>query len=159
MGRALIGLVLAGILATCQVGFTPSAVYRDGESQDNLPIIDYHSVPMVGSPDAPYVVTLLFDYQCPHCQKIHFMLDEVIRRYAGKLAFALCPAPLNTQCNPYIPRDVDAFKNSCELAKIGLAVWVAKREEFPAFENWMFTFESGDSWRPRSLDNYHGKSD
>jgi len=158
MGLALSGLVLAGILAAFQVSLTPSAVYSDGESQDNLPAIDYHAVPMVGSPDAPYVVTLLFNYQCSHCQKIHFMLDEAIRRYAGKLAFALCPAPLNTQCNPYIPRDVDEFKNSCELARIGLAIWVASREAFPAFENWMFTFESGDSWRPRSLETARAKA-
>jgi len=158
MGRVLIGLVLSGILAVSQAGFTPSAVYSSGESHDNLPSIDYHSAPMVGSPDAPYVVTLLFDYQCSHCQKIHFMLDEVIRRYNGKLAFALCPAPLNTQCNPYITRDVDEFKNSCELAKISLAVWLADREVFPAFENWMFTFESGDRWRPRSLETARAKA-
>jgi hypothetical protein len=156
--RVLIGLVLSGILAVSQSGFTPSAVYSNGESHDNLPSIDYHSSPMVGSPDAPYLVTMLFDYQCSHCQKIHFMLDEVIRRYNGKLAFVLCPVPLNTQCNPYIPRDVDQFKNSCELAKISLAVWVADREVFPAFESWMFSFESGDSWHPRSLETARAKA-
>lgn len=158
IGLTLSGLVLAGILAAFQAGLTPSVVYSDGESQDNLTAIDHHAVPIAGSPDAPYVVTLLFDYQCSHCQQIHFMLEETIRRYAGKLAFALCPAPLNTQCNPYIPRDVDEFRNSCELAKIGLAVWVAKREVFPVFENWMFTYESGDSWRPRSLENARAKA-
>ena len=158
MGLALIGLLLACILAAYQVGFTPSVVYDDGETQDNLPAIDYHAVPMAGSPDAPYVVTLLFDYQCSHCQKIHFMLNEAIRRYAGKLAFVLCPTPLNTECNPYIPRDVDAFKNSCELSKISLAVWIARREAYPAFENWMFTFESGNSWRPRSLETARAKA-
>ena len=157
-GLPLIGLILAGILAAFQVSFSSSSVYSDGESQDNLPAIDYHDVPMVGSPDAPYVVTLLFDYQCPHCQKIHFMLNEAIRRYSGKLAFALCPTPLNTHCNPYIPKDVDAFKNSCELAKIGMAVWVARHEAFPDFENWMFTFESGDSWHPRSLETTRAKA-
>ena len=158
MGLTLSGLVLAGILAASQVGFTPPTVYSDGESQNNMPAIDYHAVPMVGSPDAPYVVTLLFDYQCSHCQQIHFMLDEAIRRYDGKLAFALCPAPLNTQCNPYIPRDVNEFKNSCELARISLAVWMAKREVFADFENWMFTFESGDSWRPRNLETAMAKA-
>jgi protein-disulfide isomerase/uncharacterized membrane protein len=152
MGLTLIGFAMAGILAACQIGFPPSTVYREGASQSNLTVIDYHAVPIVGSPDAPYIVTLLFDYQCSHCQKIHFMLNEAIRRYAGKLAFALCPVPLNTKCNPYIPRDVDVFKNSCELAKIGLAVWVVKQDTFPAFEDWMFTFESGDSWHPRSLE-------
>ena len=155
---ALIGAVLAGILAACQVGLTPSAVYRDGKSQDKLPAIDYHAVPIVGSPDAPFVVTLLFDYQCPHCQQIHFMLEEVIRRFDGKLAFALCPTPLNSRCNPFIPQDVDEFKNSCELAKIGLAIWMVKREAFPAFEDWMFAFESGDSWHPRNFESAKAKA-
>ena len=158
IGLALVGLVLAGIMAACQVRFAPPAVYRGGESQNNLPAIDPHAVPLVGSPDAPYVVTLLFDYKCPHCQQLHLMLDEAIRRYGGKLAFALCPTPLNTQCNPYIPRDVDEFKDSCELAKVGLAVWVARREAFPAFDRWMFSFESGDRWHPRSLDAARAKA-
>ena len=153
-----IGLALVGILVACQVGITPPAVYRGGESQHNLPAIDPHAVPLVGSPDALYVVTLLFDYKCPHCQPLHFMLDEAVRRYGGNLAFALCPAPLNSRCNPYVARDVDAYKDSCELAKVGLAVWVAKREAFPAFNSWMFSFESGDRWRPRSLDAARAKA-
>jgi hypothetical protein len=89
---------------------------------------------------------------------LHFLLDEAIRRYGGKLAFALCPAPLNSQCNPYVPRDVDEFADSCELAKVGLAVWVAKREAFPAFNRWMFSLESGDRWRPRTLDAARAKA-
>jgi uncharacterized membrane protein len=158
MGFASIGLVLAGIMAACQVHFVPPAIYRGGELQSNLPAIDPHAAPLVGSPDARYIVTLLFDYKCPHCQQLHFMLDEAIRRYDGKLAFVLCPTPLNTQCNPYIPRDVDEFKGSCELAKVGLAVWVAKREAFDAFNRWMFSFESGDRWQPRSLDAARAKA-
>jgi uncharacterized membrane protein len=158
MGRILIGLIVAGILAASQAGFTPSAVYSNGESQDDLPSIDYHYAPIVGSPDAPYIVTLLFDYKCSHCQKIHFMLNDAIDRYAGKLAFVLCPTPLSTNCNPYLPQDADAFNNSCELARISLAVWVARREMFPEFENWMFTFESGDRWQPRSLESARSKA-
>ena len=158
MGFASVGLVLAGVMAACQIHFVPPAVYRGGESQDNLPALDPQAVPLIGSPDAPYVVTLLFDYKCPHCQQLHFMLDKAIRGYGGKLAFALCPAPLNTKCNPYIPRDVDEFADSCELAKIALAVWVAKREAFPAFDLWMFSYESGDRWRPRSLDAAKAKA-
>jgi uncharacterized membrane protein/protein-disulfide isomerase len=158
LGFASVGLALAGIMALCQVGITPPAVYRAGESQNNLPVIDAHNAPLVGSPDAPYVANLLFDYKCPHCQQLHLMLDEAIRRYNGKLAFVLCPTPLNTQCNPYIPRDVDEFKDSCELAKVGLAVWVAKREAFPAFDRWMFSLESGDLWHPRSLDAARAKA-
>ena len=145
------GLALAGILAVCQVSIAPPPVSRAGESQNSLPAFDPHAVPLVGSPDAPSVVTLLFDYKCPHCQQLHFMLDEAIRRYNSKLAFVLCPTPLNTHCNPHIPQHVDEFKDSCELAKVGLAVWLARREAFPEFNRWMFMFESGDCWHPRSL--------
>jgi uncharacterized membrane protein len=158
MGFASVGLVLASIMAICQATITPPPEYRAGESKDNLPAVDPHAVPLVGSPDAPYVVTLLFDYKCPHCQQLHLMLDEAIRRYGGKVAFALCPTPLNTKCNPYILRDVDEFKDSCELAKVALTIWVAKREAFPAFDRWMFSYESGDRWHPRSLDAARAKA-
>jgi uncharacterized membrane protein len=159
IGLALVGLALAGVLAACQVGFAPPAVYRGGESHgNNLPAIVPRTVPLVGSPDALYIVTLFFDYKCPHCQQLYCMLDEATGRYDGKLAFALCPAPLNSQCNPYVPRDVDEFKDSCELAKVGLAVWVAKREAFPAFDGWMFAPEPGHLWRPRSLDAARAKA-
>ena len=158
MGKSMIGLFFAGILAAFQIGFTPPAVYRDGESQDNLPVIDYHAVPMIGSSDAPCIVNVLFDYNCPHCQQLYLMLNEAVHRFHGKLGFALCATPLNSQCNPYITRDVDEFKNSCELAKIGLAVWVAKRDAFSDFDNWMFTFESGDTWRPRSVESAKTKA-
>jgi uncharacterized membrane protein len=152
------GLALAGILALCQVSFAPPPTYRAGEAQDNKPAVDLRSLPLVGSPEAQYVVALLFDYQCPHCQQMHFMLDEAMRRYNGKLAFALCPSPLSRQCNPYIPRDENEYEGSCELVKVGLTVWVAKREAFPAFNRWMFMLESGDRWRPRSLDDARAKA-
>jgi uncharacterized membrane protein len=157
-GLILIGLLTSGILAAGQIAITPKAAYSSGTAQNNLTDIDYSTAPIIGAPDAPYVVKVLFDYQCPHCQKIHFMLNEAVRRYEEKLAFVLCPTPLNTQCNPYIPRDIDAFRNSCELAKIGLKVWAAKREAFPEFEGWMFTFESGDKWGPRSLEDARTKA-
>ena len=158
MGMILIGLTMSGIMAYSQAAFVSKDVFYTGKAQNNLPFIDYKNAPIIGSPDAPYVIKLLFDYQCPHCQKIHFMLNEAVRRYAGKLSFVLCPAPLNTECNPYISKNVGAFKNSCELARIGLAVWAASREAFPAFENWMFSFESGDRWHARNIEDVRTKA-
>jgi protein-disulfide isomerase len=158
MGLILAGLALAGVLAASQAILTPPAVYRSGEAQKTASAIDPRTVPMVGSPDARYVVNLLFDYKCPHCQQLHFMLSEVVRRYGGKLAFVLNPAPLCRQCNPYVERDVAQFKDSCELAKIALAVWVAKREVFPDFDRWMFSLDSGDLWHPRRLEAARAKA-
>lgn len=155
---ALIGLALAGVLAACQAAYRPPAAVVAGEARRDSSAIDPRAVPLVGSPEAPHIVTLLFDYKCPHCQKLHFMLNEAIRRYSNNVAFALCPTPLSTNCNPHIPREVEVFKDSCEMARIGLSVWLAKREAFPAFELWMFTMESGDRWRPRSLEDTRRKA-
>ena len=86
------------------------------------------------------------------------MLDETIRRYDGKVAFVLGPAPLNTQCNPFIGRQVEEFKDSCDMAKTALAVWVAKREAFADFDNWLFTAEPGEPWHARTLEAARAKA-
>jgi len=158
VGWSFIGITLACIMGICQWTIAPRAVYRAGESQNNLSEIDAHAVPIVGPPDARYVVTMLFDYKCPHCQQLHFMLNEVVRRYHGTLAFVLCPTPMRRECNPYIPRDIDEFKDSCELAKLALTVWAAHHESFPAFDQWMFSHESGDRWQARTVDAARAKA-
>ena len=53
---------------------------------------------------------------------------------------------------------MDEFKTYCELTKVALAVWVAKSVEFPAFDRWKFSFESGDRWHARSLDAARAKA-
>lgn len=151
LSPVLVGVALAAMLVAAQTTLAPASLYRGGESRNQPAVLDPHAVPLVGSPDARHIVTLLFDYQCTHCQRLHLMLGEAVRRYEGQLAFALCPAPLNTRCNPHVPRDVAEFKDSCELARIALAVWRADRAAFPAFEDWMYTFDSGDRWRPRTV--------
>lgn len=159
IGLATLALILSAGLSwddligrplTCCGGVTPSAIYDSDNPVDQMPPIEYGKVPMIGSTYASYIINLLFDYQCSQCQKVHFMLNEVVRQYKGRLAFALFPSPLNTECNPYIDRNEDSFKNSCELARIGMAVWLADRDMFSVFDDWMFMYESGNSWQPRN---------
>jgi uncharacterized membrane protein/protein-disulfide isomerase len=151
IGFVGLGLILAGGVAVSQISFTSSVSFSAGRALNNLSPINYEAAPMIGNREAPYKVTIMFDYKCPHCQKIHAMLKEVVKKYDEKLAFVLCPTPLNTQCNPYIPQDVEAFKNSCDLAKIGLAVWKASHEAFYVFDSWMFQDEPGNLWQPRDF--------
>jgi protein-disulfide isomerase len=151
MGLAGAGLILAGGMAVSQISFTLPANSGTGDAAINLFPIDYRTAPMIGDRNALYKVIMLFDYNCPHCQKIHAMLKHVVKQYGNKLAFVLCPTPLNTQCNPYIPQDIAAFKNSCDLAKIGLAVWKASHDAFDVFDSWMFRDEPGSAWQPRGL--------
>lgn len=147
----LAGAAAAGIVAVCQFVIVPAPQFRAGVTADALPLFDPHDAPRIGPPSAPYTVEILFDYRCPHCQHLHFMLDDVVRTYRGKLCFALCPTPLEPRCNPYVPMEVPEFRGSCDLARLALAVWFADKRAFPAFDQWMFSFESGGSWQPRSL--------
>lgn len=151
-GLIFAGMMLSAIMAVAQISMTPKAEFKDGQAQTKLPEVDYNNVPLTGSVNAEHKVLLLFDYKCSHCQKLHYQLKETVRRYDGKLAFVICPSPLNTACNPYIPKDNAFFKNSCEMAKIGLAVWKADKSKFSQFEDWMFSFETGDKWHPRAIE-------
>ena len=150
VGLILAGLSISGIVALIQINDTPIAIKQKIDQHDLHTQIDDKNAPKIGSPDATHKVLLLFDYQCAHCQKIHFMLNAAVQQYNGELAFVLMPTPLDNRCNPFVPSETKTFNNSSELARIGLAVWQANPTLFFEFENWMFTFDSGNSWHPRS---------
>jgi uncharacterized membrane protein len=150
LGFLLLGFLLSGVLAVAQVTIKPTAQYKTGETPESLPMVNVQEAPIVGPCDAAHTLFLLFDYNCAHCQKIHFMVQEMVDRYKGKLAVVLCPTPLNTHCNAFVPKDIKAFSTSCELTRIGLAVWRAKPSAFNDFEQFMFTFESGSRWESRT---------
>jgi hypothetical protein len=39
-----------------------------------------------------------------------------------------------------------------------MAVWAADREAFGAFDQWMFASQTGETWRPRTLDTARAKA-
>lgn len=148
-----IGLTAAAVLAGLQLVTTPRSAFIKGSAGEPLAEIQIGDAPITGSEDARMVVTLLFDYQCSHCRKLHSMLPDVVEQSGGKLAFLLCPTPLSVSCNPYIPASGDdPFKGSCELARLALAVWYAAPELFEEYDAWLFSSEQPGGWRPRPVD-------
>ena len=143
------GVMLAAVLAVVQVATAPSFIYQKGSVEEPLPLVGAAGAPVIGDAGrAEVVIDILFDYQCSHCQKVHSMLPEVVSRLDGRVAFVLCPCPLSAKCNPYVPREDVRFEGSCELAKIGLAVFGVDPEAFAKYDAWMF--EAGeDGWWPR----------
>ncbi len=101
-----------------------------------LPLDD---VPMIGSPGASNVIVNLFDYNCHHCRQLHPILVETQRRLGDRLGIVCLPMPMDSQCNPFVPPGHATFTNSCDYARLGLAVWQANRATFPEFENWMLS--------------------
>ena len=98
--------------------------------------------PMLGSPDAPKLLVMLFDYCCPHCRAAHNYLIPGLSRYQDQIGVVLLPMPLDSKCNPTVDETEPRFEHACELARLALAVWKAKPDAFKAFDAWLFESES-----------------
>jgi hypothetical protein len=103
--------------------------------------------PMIGSPGASNIIVDLYDYNCPHCRLLHPMLVQVQRRLGDQLGIVCLPMPMDTNCNPFVPQGHPTFTNSCQYARLGLAVWRANREAYAEFDERMFQSE-----KPLSVD-------
>ncbi|MEZ6064889.1 MAG: vitamin K epoxide reductase family protein [Planctomycetaceae bacterium] len=95
-------------------------------------------VPHRGSPSAPHVLVVLFDYCCPHCRRTHADLVAGMAKYRGQYALALLPMPLSAECNRGEDETQERFRDSCELARLSLAVWRTQPERFAEFDAWLF---------------------
>ena len=132
-----LGLVLAAGLAIIQFATTPLTLAERGFASEPLPELSAQELPVIGDPDAPHVVTLLFDWQCSHCRQVHGMLPDVVEQMKGKVAFICCPISLSRECNPLVPQgSTDRFTGSCKLLRIGLALWYTDPVAFGRYEEW-----------------------
>ncbi|MCX8157245.1 MAG: hypothetical protein N3J91_12505 [Verrucomicrobiae bacterium] len=100
---------------------------------------DLNDVPLLGSPDAPYVIVSLFDYTCHHCHIMHAHLRTALQYFSNRLAIISLPMPLDSTCNPLIRRTHPTASNACVYARLGLAVWRANRQRFQQFDDFMFS--------------------
>ena len=95
-------------------------------------------LPLLGSPDAEHLILDLFDYRCMGCRRMHKSVTEARRRLGAKVAFVAFPVPLDSHCNPEVKKTHPYFEQSCELARLALAVWSANPDAFAAMHRWLF---------------------
>lgn len=146
------GVGLAALLAAFQILTAPDSVYQDGSAEEPFPLISPDEAPLIGSPDAEYVIDLLYDYQCSHCRVVHGLLRDVVEHFGGRVAFVLCPCPLSPRCNPYVPREETRFEGSCDLARLALAVYRLAPAAFEDYDGWLFGAGESGGWRPRTVE-------
>jgi uncharacterized membrane protein len=99
-----------------------------------LRLVDF---PTLGSPSASRRLVMLFDYCCPHCREAHAVIRRQQPRATEWQIFFL-PTPLDAKCNPTIEETEPRFEQSCELARLSLAVWKVKPADWPHFDAWLF---------------------
>ena len=143
-GWFAVGLVSAAVFAFVQSRTLPAAAYDTGRTEAALPTFSEGEVPVLGPSDAPEELTLLFDFQCIHCRRLHPDLPELLEKAGGQYRIHLCPVPLSSACNPYIPSTgVDRFAGSCPLTRYALAVWYACPDAYGAY--WDYLLGGGDA--------------
>mgnify|MGYP001162067451 CR=1 FL=1 len=101
-----------------------------------------NEVPVLGNTKASCKILSLFDYTCHYCREMHHHLLELVGTYSNRICIINLPMPLDANCNPLMPRTPRAHINSCEYAKIGLAVWRANRSAHSEFEKFVFEGEN-----------------
>ncbi len=139
----VVGLLSAAVFAAVQV-YTRPVVYDEGRTEAALPSFVDGEIPVLGPQDAPEELTLLFDFQCIHCRRLHRVLPDLLEKAGGQYRIRLCPVPLSSACNPYIPAaGVDRFAGSCALTRDALAVWYARPDAYEAY--WDYLLGGGPS--------------
>ena len=98
-------------------------------------------LPLSGAEDADNLIVVLFDYCCPHCKATHGYLLNAVEKFPNDLSFVSLPSPLNSDCNPHWKKTKKRFLESCDLAKLALAVYRTDAEKFPEFDRWLFESE------------------
>ena len=100
--------------------------------------------PLLGPPRGTHLLALVLDYACPHCRHAHELLLELARqRYGDDLTVIAVIVPMNRKCNPHAPEEMHRrFDNSCELAKLVLALFLADPTKFVEFDRWMYEPEA-----------------
>ena len=101
-------------------------------------ILDLKQVPVIGSPNAPYIIVSLYDYTCHHCKLMHAPLVQAQRALSNELAIISLPMPLDPSCNRTVQRTMAVHTNGCAYTRLGLAVWRANRAKLSEFDEWMF---------------------
>lgn len=59
--------------------------------------IDTNSAPFLGKPEAPIIITVFSDFQCPYCSKVGSLLEPILQRNPDnvKIAFKHFPLPMH----------------------------------------------------------------
>jgi len=100
--------------------------------------LDTSQWPLLGKPDAKYVIVEMLDYTCQHCQITDLAIRGAIDKYGDELAVIVLPVPMNASCNQFVKTTANQHLESCELAKLAIAVWRLEPKQFDDFHHWLF---------------------
>lgn len=100
--------------------------------------LDVTQWPLNGSVDAKHIYVEMLDYNCPNCRKTHQAINGAKTLLGDDVAVLILPIPLNTSCNTAVTKTDPKFIESCDIAKLAIAVWRVAPNAFGQFHDAMF---------------------
>lgn len=86
-------------------------------------------MPVVGSPDADYLVLEVIDYTCPHCRALHEQMLTV-RQTLPDFGAVILVTPLSSQCNSNLTETAPLHTDACAIARLMLAIYFTQPQHF-----------------------------
>jgi uncharacterized membrane protein/protein-disulfide isomerase len=104
---------------------------------DGNVVLDRRSHPIIGGPDANKFIIELIDPKCGRCALFAPKLKQAMAMLGPEYALVIGYVPSEVGCNHYLQASPEYGKDSCELTKLALAVWLARPEAFEPFSDWL----------------------
>ena len=95
--------------------------------------------PWIGSEDAPLVITEFADYLCFQCNKMHYYLRKMIKRYPGKIKLIHRHFPMDHTVNPLVKTPLHQGSGALSL----LAIDAAAEGRFWQMNDYLFAHARG----------------
>lgn len=120
--------------------------------------LDVYEHPLLGNPEAEHVIVEFFDYTCPHCRKMHKLIEEVMPSFGDELAIVVLPVPNDILCNRYVRQRGENHRGACKLANLAVAIAAVDPVAFARLHDWIMEQEKVPSY-PSSLSRVRNYTD
>lgn len=101
-------------------------------------VINPDAHPIIGNAHAERIIVEVADFSCTRCAKLDAMLTTLAPRLGDHLAALIVFFPLDAGCNPIMTQTPEGYEDSCELARLAAAVWLADPDSYALFHHWLF---------------------
>ncbi len=110
--------------------------------------LNIYKHPVIGSPEAPHIAIEMVSYDCPHCRKMHEMMEQALARYGDQVAILVMPIPLDKDCNKLITDPAITHPGACGTARMVIALARLEPTKFRKFHEFLM---SGDKEKPPGM--------
>lgn len=112
---------------------------------------DVGTLPHLGKPTAKRVIVEYFDYTCAACATMKGFLAALQRRYPDDVCVIVLPVPMESPCNPRLDAGDAAHPGSCEIARLGMAIWRVRPDQYGGLHDWLVGGRSPAEVRAKAL--------